>query len=186
MIKHALFFGCILGLAVSVPVVFQGNAVRYVQGWYHNAPASPAPTSMAFAVSPKPSKPAMAAPNGATVVIAMDERGHFETEFKINGRKLNALIDTGATYVAMNKSMASKIGIKIATKDMTAKVSTANGQAPAAVVMINEVAIGKIRVKNVQALVLDDKSLDGMLMGMSFLKELERFSIENKSLILQQ
>jgi aspartyl protease family protein len=88
--------------------------------------------------------------------------------------------------VAINKTMASRIGIKVTAQDMKFKVSTANGQAAAAAVMINEIAIGKIRVNNVPALVLEDKALDGMLMGMSFLKELDRFAIENRTLILRQ
>jgi aspartyl protease family protein len=121
---------------------------------------------------------------GTRVTIPMDARGHFVTDFKMNGTKIVALVDTGATYVAINRSTANKIGLRITTADMKYKVSTANGQAAAAAVTIDEVSIGKIRVRNVPALVLENKALDGVLMGMSFLKELDSFSVQDRALVL--
>jgi aspartyl protease family protein len=180
MIRHSLFFGSLIGCAVAVPALYQGHA-DFLKGWYHAKPK----VEVAYKVEPQQKMTGGASIKGSSVVIPMDERGHFQSDFKLNGRKMNALIDTGATYLALNRSMASKIGINVTTQDMKFKVSTANGQANAAAVMINEVAIGKIRVNNVPALVLEDKALDGMLMGMSFLKELDRFAIENRTLILE-
>ncbi len=180
MIRHSIFFGSLIGCAVGVPLLYQNNS-DYFKEWYTGKPTA----QVAHKVEPPQNITGGASLVGSTVVIPMDERGHFQTDFKLNGRKINALIDTGATYVAMNKSMAARIGIKVTSLDMKFKVTTANGQAPAAAVMINEVAIGKIRVNNVPALVLEDKALDGMLMGMSFLKELDRFAIENRTLILE-
>jgi aspartyl protease family protein len=181
MIRHSIFFGSLIGCAVGVPLLYQGHGDSLSE-WYHSKPAE----QVAYRVEPPQKTTGGASPNGSTVVIPMDERGHFQTDFKLNGRKINALIDTGATYVALNKTMAARIGLKVTPQDMKFKVSTANGQAAAAAVMINEIVIGKIRVNNVPALVLEDKALDGMLMGMSFLKELDRFAIENRTLILEQ
>jgi aspartyl protease family protein len=181
MVRHSAFFGSIIGCAIAAPMLYEGNA-NFLKDWYNSKPVS----QVAYRVEPQQKTAGKVTLTGLKVAIPMDERGHFQADFKLNGRKINALIDTGATYVAMNKSMASRIGIKVTAQDMTYKVSTANGQAAAAAVMINEVAIGKIRVNNVPALVLDDKALDGMLMGMSFLKELNRFAIENQTLVLQQ
>ena len=181
MIKHALFVGSLIGCAVGVPIMVQNNS-QSLSDWYNAKPAQ----QVAYKIEPQKRITGGAALNSSTVVIPMDERGHFQTEFKLNGRKISALIDTGATYVAMNRTMASRIGIKVTSQDMKHKVSTANGQASAAAVVIKEVSIGKIRVSNVQALVLEDNALDGILMGMSFLKELDRFAIENRTLVLEQ
>jgi aspartyl protease family protein len=181
MFRQSVFFGSLIGCAVAVPMMYQGNA-----DFLKNLSAAKPAAQIAYKVEPQQKITGGTALSGTTVVIPMDERGHFQTDFKLNGRKMNALIDTGATYVAMNRTMAARIGIKVTTQDMKFKVSTANGQANAAAVMIKEVAIGKIRVNNVPALVLEDKALDGMLMGMSFLKELDRFAIENRTLILKK
>jgi aspartyl protease family protein len=181
MLKHAIFFGTLIGCAMAVPMIYQGNA-DFLKNLNRDKPA----TEVVYKVDPQQKTSGGASLTASTVVIPMDERGHFQADFKLNGRKISALIDTGATYVAMNKSMASRIGVKVTAGDMKFKVSTANGQASAAAVTINEIAIGKIRIRNVPALVLEDKALDGMLMGMSFLNQLERFAIENRTLILKQ
>jgi aspartyl protease family protein len=181
MFRHTIFFGSLIGCAVTVPFVYQDNADFFrstFKGGERPAAYSVAPDSQPLRAAPSMS--------GAKVAIPMDERGHFQADFKLNGRKVHAMIDTGATYVALNKSTASRIGVKVTAQDMTYSVTTANGKTAAAAIIIDEVAIGRIRVKNVPALVLEDGALDGMLMGMSFLKELDRFTIENRTLLMQQ
>ena len=44
--------------------------------------------------------------------------------------------------------------------------------------MIDNLQIGRISIESVQAIVLDDKALDGTLIGMSFLKRLDKFEVE--------
>ncbi|NJR13423.1 MAG: TIGR02281 family clan AA aspartic protease [Phyllobacteriaceae bacterium] len=183
MLKYTIMFGSLIGMAVAVPFVHQANP-QLLGKLFSSAPAPQA--QVAYTETPGQSREAASASRGITVAIPMDSRGHFVGSFKIDGHKVAALVDTGATYVALNRSTASRMGMKISASDMRYKVSTANGQANAAAVTINEVAIGKIRVRNVPALVLEDKALDGVLMGMSFLKELERFAIEDRTLILQK
>ena len=50
--------------------------------------------------------------------------------------------------------------------------------------MLDRVEIGAIAVKDVQAMVLPDKSLSGMLVGMSFLNKLSSYKVENGALHL--
>jgi aspartyl protease family protein len=181
MIKNAIFVGTVIGIAFGVPVFYLSNS-NMNQALRHNSQSE----QIAYVAEPQQKTAKAPALSGAAVAIAMDERGHFQSDFKLNGRKVQALIDTGATYVAINKTMASRIGIKITAKDMKYKVSTANGEASAAAVLIHDVSIGKIRVYDVEALVMEDKALDGVLMGMSFLKQLDKFTVENQTLVLKQ
>jgi aspartyl protease family protein len=181
MIKNSIFIGIVIGCAFGAPVLYQPNA-HNIHEWLKGSKSQP----VAFTVEPQQKITSRSSSSGTKVAIPADDRGHYQAEFKLNGRKLSALVDTGATYVAINRTMAARIGINITMQDMKYKVSTANGQALAAAAIIKEVAIGKIRVSNVPALVLEDKALDGLLMGMSFLKELERFGVENQTMILEQ
>lgn len=48
---------------------------------------------------------------GRKVQLDADGRGHFIGDFQLNGRTVTALIDTGATVVALNRSTARRIGI---------------------------------------------------------------------------
>ncbi|MCU0830921.1 MAG: TIGR02281 family clan AA aspartic protease [Rhizobiaceae bacterium] len=175
-------FGSLIGAAIAVPMIHQANP-ELLGRFLTRAEPQPAAQQLAYA-EPKPRQNAPAS-SGSVVTVPMDARGHFVTDFKFNGQKVKALIDTGATYVALNRSTAGRIGARISAQDMRYTVSTANGEARAAAITIEEVTIGRIRVRNVPALVLEDKALDGVLMGMSFLKELDRFAIEDRTLILE-
>ena len=112
--------------------------------------------------------------------------GHFEAEFRMNGRNVTALVDTGASTVAINKSTARRIGIQISSSDFAHIVQTANGPTKAARTMIREIQIGRVKVRDVEAMVLDDKALDGTLLGMTFLSRLDSFSVKDGNLVLKQ
>lgn len=124
--------------------------------------------------------------SGRKVRLEMDSRGHFVSDFKLNGRTVNALVDTGATYVAINAKTARRIGIRLTPSDYKYTVNTANGQVKAAAGKIDEIRIGRVRVANVEAAILPDRALSSTLIGMSFLKQLDSFEVEGNTLILQQ
>ncbi len=123
---------------------------------------------------------------GRKVRIGADPDGHFNADFRLNGHAVDAMVDTGATLVAMNASTARRIGIKISPADLKYTVRTANGEARAAGVVIQKLQIGRIVVENVEAVVLDDSALDGTLIGVSFLKRLAKYQVENNALLLVQ
>lgn len=121
---------------------------------------------------------------GHSMRIAPDEKGHFSGEFRINGRTVEGLIDTGATYVAMNVSTARRLGVSPPADAFTHGVSTANGETSAARVTLGRMAIGPIEVEDVEAFVLDDSKLSITLIGMSFMNRLESFRVEDGELLL--
>lgn len=121
--------------------------------------------------------PAPAAKNeagGRKVRIDADARGHFLSEFKLNGRRVEAMVDTGATLVALNLSTARRLGLGIDATDFKYSVETANSSTRAATVILKSLEIGRIRAENVEAVVLDDKALSNTLIGVSFLNRLTR------------
>lgn len=123
---------------------------------------------------------------GRRVEISMDASGHFSSDFKLNGRRVNSLIDTGATLVAINRSTARRIGLNLMPSDFKYEVNTANGTAKAAAAKIARLQIGRIYVENVDAVVLSDRALDNTLIGMSFLNRLKKFQVANRVLHLEQ
>jgi len=123
---------------------------------------------------------------GRKARLKMDDRGHFVTNARMNGRNVEVLVDTGATTVAINNKTARRLGIILNASDFKHTVSTANGQTLAAATKIDRIRIGNVTVRNVQAAVLDDDALSITLLGMSFLKELRSFEIKNRELLLVQ
>lgn len=129
---------------------------------------------------------AVASSSSGQVRLKPDARGHYVADFKMNGRVVTALVDTGASSVAINKSTARKLGLNITANDFIYEASTANGKTKMAIATIREIQIGRILVRDVEAAVLDDKALDGTLLGMSFLRRLDGFTVADGDLILKQ
>jgi aspartyl protease family protein len=108
-------------------------------------------------------------PNTRTVAISPGAGGHFWTDGVVDGRRLNFLVDTGASAIALRESDAARLGIHPARREYTMKVATANGALMAAPIELNRVEIGDLTVRNVSALILPDEALGQNLLGMSFL-----------------
>jgi aspartyl protease family protein len=121
-----------------------------------------------------------------TMHLRADAQGHYTGDFKINGKTVQGMIDTGATYVALNENLARRLGYTANQLDFRYAVNTANGQTKAAHVTLDRVEIGGIRVRNVEAFVLKDDALSSTLVGMSFLQKLASYSVADGSLSLKQ
>jgi aspartyl protease family protein len=150
----------------------------------HGGSATP-PAKISRAETPKFESVAASEGSG-TVRLKPDDRGHYVAEFKMNGRSVTALVDTGASMVAINKTTARKLGITVSPADFKYVVNTANGNIKVAAAVIREIQIGRVKVRDVEAAVLDDRALDGTLLGMSFLKRLDGFTVSKGDLILKQ
>ena len=59
-------------------------------------------------IEPEP-KPNVSAPLGSYVLEA-NRSGHFGGNFVLNGKSVPGMIDTGATFVAMNETTAKRLG----------------------------------------------------------------------------
>lgn len=184
MIRNLLLVAaCAGGAALLVPALYERNPQLFERLMSSGSGAMSAETRAAPA---QPMVAAVQAPTGRKVRLEADGRGHFSAEFRINGRAVPAMIDTGATVVAINQSTARRIGVAVQPSDYRATVETANGVVKAAAVQIERLEIGRIVVTDVAALVLDDRALSGTLVGMSFLSRLSRYRVEAGALLLEQ
>jgi aspartyl protease family protein len=121
-----------------------------------------------------------------SVEIRAGAHGHYYAQAEINGRRVDVLVDTGASIVAMPHEDASRAGVYVRDSDYTQRVSTANGFARVAPVMLDRVSIGDITVRNVPAAVMEPGKLATTLLGMSFLGRLQRVDMRAGMLILQE
>lgn len=112
--------------------------------------------------------------------------GHYHAEAEINGRRVNVLVDTGATMVALTYEDAGTLGLPVRDSDFTHRVSTANGFGRIAPVMIDRISIGDITVRNVRGAVMEPGKLGTTLLGMSFLGRLQRVDMRAGTLVLQE
>jgi aspartyl protease family protein len=123
---------------------------------------------------------------GGYVRIRSDRSGHHVTDVDFNGRRLRAIVDTGATLVALRYEDARALGLVTPSDRFDIQVSTANGSARAKRVQLRSVRIGSIQIENVEAMVLDQGALGQNLLGMSFLRRLARFEFKKGVLELER
>lgn len=128
----------------------------------------------------------VAAASGRTLDIPRDARGHFRTDGRINGQRIDFMVDTGASMIALNEKSAAQFGLRPARGDFNATVATANGTIKAARTRLAMVEIGDLVVRDVDAMVLPDSALSENLLGLSFLSKLKRFEYANGKMVLEQ
>jgi aspartyl protease family protein len=123
---------------------------------------------------------------GGYIRIRSDRSGHYVTDLDLNGRRFRAVVDTGATLIALRYEDARALGLITPSDRFDIKVSTANGTARAKRVQLRSVRIGSIQLENVEAMVLDEGMLGQNLLGMSFLRRLARFEFKKGVLELER
>jgi len=102
-----------------------------------------------------------------------DNRGMYFTAGSINGVGTSLLLDTGATVVAMNIHHARSFGVDLSKQTRQLNVKTASGQTTGYSVKLKTVRIGNIQINNVDAVVLQGGYPERVLLGMSFLKNVD-------------
>jgi len=96
--------------------------------------------------------------------------GHYVATGTINSYDVTFLLDTGASDIAIPESLADEIGL---TKGPAITVKTANGNTMAYRTRLDSVALGDIKLHDLNATILMNISGDEVLLGMNFLKHFE-------------
>ncbi len=103
--------------------------------------------------------------------LKADKRGHFFSPGSMNNAGVRFLVDTGASDVSMGASDAVRAGIDF-RKGQPAISNTANGQVRIWLVRLNEVKVGAIVLRDVEA-AAHEQNMPIALLGMSFHKRVD-------------
>lgn len=186
MLRIVIAAAAIAVAAASVPVLIENNP-RLLDGLRGDGSAVPEDNAEAVAKARQGEAGAgIESLPGRKVRLAADARGHFSADFRLNGRSVPAMVDTGASVVAINETTARRIGIRLSPSDFTGSARTANGTTKAAGVTIERIEIGRVEFRDVQAVVLEDEALSHTLIGMSFLSRLTRYGVEGGAMVLEE
>lgn len=119
--------------------------------------------------------------DASQVVLQRGLDGHYRAEALINNEKVDVLVDTGATGVAISQRVADKLNLKSID---AVRTSTANGDAVGYMVRLDSVKVGGVEAKNVSATIAP--GLDGdVLLGMSYLGRMDVRLFNNQMTIKQ-
>ncbi|MEL7465856.1 MAG: TIGR02281 family clan AA aspartic protease [Pseudomonadota bacterium] len=111
--------------------------------------------------------------------------GHFRAVSRVNGANVGMLIDTGASIVLLTHEDAIAVGLNPDRLKYDLPVTTANGRAYVAPVMLETITIGAVGLDNVRAAVAKEGAVHSSLLGMSFLGRLQETSFRRDRLILK-
>ena len=123
-----------------------------------------------------------AAGGGQEVLLQSNNRRHYVATGFINGREARFLLDTGATLVAVPQGLADSFKLR---RGPVMNLITANGPAQAYATMIDRISLGGIELRDVRASINPGLDNDTVLLGMSFLGQLEMRQ-EGGTLLLRQ
>ena len=112
-----------------------------------------------------------------------DARGHFINTGMINGPRMQYMVDTGASTVAIGKPDADRMGLQY-TKGQPVQMNTANGVAQGWLIRLDSVRIGDVEVYGVEA-VVTPQSMPHVLLGNSLLGAFQ-MTRTNDQLVLEK
>jgi len=112
------------------------------------------------------------APTRANAIIHRNDQGQFLAGGAINGRAVDFLVDTGANIVVINGNTAGVLGIDLKDAPLMF-VDTSAGVSRAYSLVLKSVQVGNIIVHDVAATVIPGEYPANVLLGMSFLQNVE-------------
>ena len=144
------------------------------------------PVRVAAARPPAAVAPATSASEFNAEILSPDRFGQFQTAVEIGGMRLSTMVDTGASFVSLSCEDAERLGIRPMPAEFRYTVSTANGHASVAKVVLPSVRLGNIVLRNVVALVSTRGAQGQSLLGMSFLSRLSSVRMDHGRMVLAQ
>lgn len=122
-------------------------------------------------------------PASRALTIRASAGGHFVIEADVDGADIRFMVDTGATEVVLTPEDAARIGFDLRARHFTRQFNTAGGVIRAAPVTLRRLRIGQLVLRDVEAWV-NEAPLFVSLLGMSFLKRLDGYEVQDGKLIL--
>lgn len=120
----------------------------------------------------------------AAPAILRAEDGHYWADASIEGRQMRMLVDTGASLVTLSRKDARRLGVLPSDSEFTQTLITAAGPVKAAPVVLRNISIAGVQMRNVDAVVID-RDLPAPLLGMSFLGRLSAFEARPDGIVLR-
>lgn len=121
--------------------------------------------------------------SGSETRIRMAPDGHFWITADVQGVPLRFLVDTGATLTAIAPQTAAEAGIEPQGLRPPIVLKTANGTTSAELATIEELRVGNVVARNLDAVIAPGIGNVNVL-GMNFLSRLASWRVEGRDLIL--
>jgi aspartyl protease family protein len=172
-------------------VVLLGVAAAIFDRVPHTSAAQPTATTIAVHGEDVAESAPIASRSGSqsineldqSIELSRDSNGYFYADVQINGAPVHAVVDTGATVIALSRDDARAAGIatSIGMNDVVGQ--GADGVVKGEQVMLDRVTLGQKTAEGVPAIVLSNGGQS--LLGQSFLTRFASVKIEGDKMVLR-
>ncbi len=118
------------------------------------------------------------------VVLSADENGQFEVFGRVDGARVQFLVDTGASDIVLSPQDAQRLGIDVSKLDFDRDYETANGSGRGAAFTVASLSIGPITFTDVPVSI-NAAPMTTSLLGAPFFRRLKSFEIRDGKLYLR-
>lgn len=139
----------------------------------------------------RPAQPVFGPVSWRKMTVSAGPNGHFYITARVKRpppsysfEDITFLVDTGASLVALRREDAETLGFELKYLDFSGVSQTANGEVHFASVVLPEVRIGPLKVRQVPASIVDGE-LEISLLGNSFLGRLKSYQVSNDELVMR-
>lgn len=121
--------------------------------------------------------------NAGTVSFTRARDGHFYAEVTVNSKKIEFVIDTGASDIVLSEADAELLGFRLSELIYSGRANTANGTVSIARVTLDTITLGRFTDRNIRATV-NGGELDTSLLGMRYLSRFHKIEIMGSTMTL--
>jgi aspartyl protease family protein len=121
--------------------------------------------------------------SGGETRIEMSNDGHFWLRATVNGVRRRFLVDTGATVTALSESTAEAAQLPVQPLRESVLMRTANGTVRAELTRIDELRLGNIVARDLDAVVAPNMGETNVI-GMNLLSRLASWRVEGHTRVL--
>lgn len=122
-------------------------------------------------------------PADGSVELDRASDGHFYADVEINGSKVHALVDTGASVIALSREDARSAGVATSIGMNEVVGQGADGAVHGEVVMLDRIQLGDKQAEKMSAIILN--SGEQSLLGQEFLSKFELVQIKGDKMVLR-
>lgn len=120
---------------------------------------------------------------GGEVRLKREMDGHFYADVMVRGIPVHAVVDTGASVVALPGDEARRIGFSWSSSDVKPIGRGASGTVYGVVRRAESISVGSLVVRDLEVMIIPE-GLDVTLLGQNFLSEIRKVEMKGDEMVL--
>ncbi len=184
LIITVISIGGAVNVARHPPAPVEAKPVRY---------SKPNPWSKDEILAEQPQRPnrryagtgegSPASGGGGEVRLEREMDGHFYADVMVRGIPVHAVVDTGASVVALPGDEARRIGFSWSSSDVKPIGRGASGTVYGVVRRAESISVGSLVVRDLEVMIIPE-GLDVTLLGQNFLSEIRKVEMKGDEMVL--